>query len=155
MSTYVATEFKTQPGRAEELVAALRQALPDSLAHDGCEAISLRRNQDDPTNIVSLTQWAVAVTTRNTLHGEPKPASPTNSVPCLSRPCPSGTSMRSSALADSARQQAERTPAVPSPLTSAPGQKPVEVRRYQRPELRVSSNRANHCTGHSLAGARR
>ena len=57
MSTYVATEFKTQPGRAEELVAALRQALPDSLAHDGCEAISLRRNQDDPTNIVSLTQW--------------------------------------------------------------------------------------------------
>ena len=57
MSTYVATEFKTQPGRAEELVAALSQALPASLIHDGCQAISLRRNQDDPANIVSFTQW--------------------------------------------------------------------------------------------------
>ncbi len=57
MSTYVATEFKTQPGRAEELVAALSSALPASLIHDGCQAISLRRNQDDPTNLVSFTQW--------------------------------------------------------------------------------------------------
>jgi quinol monooxygenase YgiN len=58
MSTHVVTEFKTKPGRAEELVQILSHALPDSLAHDGCEGIALRRNQDDPTNIVSFTQWA-------------------------------------------------------------------------------------------------
>src|ERR1700690_1469182 len=57
MSTHVVTEFKTKPGRAEALVTILSEALPDSLAHQGCEAISLRRNQDDSTNIVSLTQW--------------------------------------------------------------------------------------------------
>jgi quinol monooxygenase YgiN len=43
---------------ADELVAILTQALPESLAHDGCEAIYLRRDQDDPTHIVSFTQWA-------------------------------------------------------------------------------------------------
>jgi quinol monooxygenase YgiN len=32
--------------------------LPDRLNHDGCEAIHLRRDQDDPTRIVSFTQWA-------------------------------------------------------------------------------------------------
>jgi quinol monooxygenase YgiN len=57
MSTYVVTEFNVQPERTEELVTALSQALPDSLVHDGCEAISLRRNQDDSNNIVSFTQW--------------------------------------------------------------------------------------------------
>lgn len=36
MSTHVVTEFKTKPGRAEELVQILSHALPDSLAHDGC-----------------------------------------------------------------------------------------------------------------------
>ena len=58
MSTHVVTEFKTKPQRAEELVHILNQSLPDSLVHDGCEAIALRRNQDDTTNIVSFTQWA-------------------------------------------------------------------------------------------------
>jgi quinol monooxygenase YgiN len=47
MSTHVVTEFKTKPGRAEELVQILSHALPDSLAHHGCEGIALRRNQDD------------------------------------------------------------------------------------------------------------
>ncbi len=58
MSTHVVTEFRTEPGRAEELVSILCEVLPDSLAHEGCEAISLRRNQDDATNIFSFTQWA-------------------------------------------------------------------------------------------------
>jgi quinol monooxygenase YgiN len=74
MSTYVVTEFTTKPGRAEELVTILSEVLPDSLAHDGCEAISLRRNQDHATNIVSFTQWA--------------------SRRHYDSPCPSGISMR-------------------------------------------------------------
>lgn len=58
MNTHVVTEFTTRPGRAADLIEILTEVLPDSLAHDGCEAISLRHNQDDPTNIVSFTEWA-------------------------------------------------------------------------------------------------
>jgi quinol monooxygenase YgiN len=58
MSTHVVTTQKARPDKADELVAILTQVLPESLAHDGCEAIHLRRDQDDPTRIVSFTQWA-------------------------------------------------------------------------------------------------
>jgi len=37
----------TKPGRAAELLAALQRALPDTLAHGGCEEIRLCRDQDD------------------------------------------------------------------------------------------------------------
>jgi quinol monooxygenase YgiN len=57
MSVHVATEFKTKSHYADSLIAALAEALPDSLSHDGCEAISLRRDQDDPNHVVSFTQW--------------------------------------------------------------------------------------------------
>ena len=58
MSTHVVTGFKAQAGRADEVVAILSHVLPESLEHDGCEVISLRRGQDDPRHIVSFTQWA-------------------------------------------------------------------------------------------------
>ncbi|WP_217551107.1 putative quinol monooxygenase [Streptomyces sp. GbtcB6] len=58
MSVYVTTELKTRPEHTEQAVNKLREALPESLDHDGCEAIHLRRDQDDPTHIVSFTQWA-------------------------------------------------------------------------------------------------
>jgi quinol monooxygenase YgiN len=57
MSVHVTTELKTKPEHTEEVVAALSEALPHSLEHDGCEAIHLRRDQDDPSHIVSFTQW--------------------------------------------------------------------------------------------------
>ena len=58
MSVHVATEFKTKDQHVEGLIAALAQVLPDSLNHDGCQAISLRRDQDDANHVVSFTQWA-------------------------------------------------------------------------------------------------
>ncbi|HEX4219548.1 MAG TPA: antibiotic biosynthesis monooxygenase family protein [Acidimicrobiales bacterium] len=58
MSVHVTTELKTKPEHTEDVVAALSEALPHSLDHDGCEAIHLRRDQDDPSRIVSFTQWA-------------------------------------------------------------------------------------------------
>jgi hypothetical protein len=47
MSTHVVTGFKAQAGRADEVVAILSHILPESLEHDGCEVISLRRGQGD------------------------------------------------------------------------------------------------------------
>jgi quinol monooxygenase YgiN len=59
MSAHVVTELKTRPEHTEQVVSTLRKVLPDSLVHDGCVwAICLRRDQDDPTRIVSFTQWA-------------------------------------------------------------------------------------------------
>lgn len=46
---------------ADEHVDLLGRVLPDNLSHDGCEAISVERNQDDRSNVVSLTRWPVRV----------------------------------------------------------------------------------------------
>jgi quinol monooxygenase YgiN len=58
MSVHVTTELKTRPENTEAVIAALSEALPYRLEHDGCEAIHLRQSQDDPAHIVSFTQWA-------------------------------------------------------------------------------------------------
>jgi quinol monooxygenase YgiN len=58
VSTHVVTEFRTRPGQADDLVEELARQVPDSLVHDGCEDIALRRNEDDPDNIISFTRWA-------------------------------------------------------------------------------------------------
>lgn len=58
MSVHVTTEFRIKERFADDVVAALTHALPDSLDHAGCEAISLRRDQDDANHVVSFTQWA-------------------------------------------------------------------------------------------------
>jgi heme-degrading monooxygenase HmoA len=50
--------FHTKPGRAAELISTLRQVLPDTLAHDGCQEIRLWRDQDDEDRVVSATRWA-------------------------------------------------------------------------------------------------
>jgi quinol monooxygenase YgiN len=57
VSTHVVTDFRTKPGKADELIAILAAASPDSLTHHGCEAIRIRREQDDPSHVVSFTQW--------------------------------------------------------------------------------------------------
>ena len=58
MSVHVTTQMKTRPEHTNQVIDALREALPDSLQHNGCEAIHLRQEQDNPSNIVSFTQWA-------------------------------------------------------------------------------------------------
>jgi quinol monooxygenase YgiN len=58
MSVHVTTQLRTRPEHTETVIAALCQALPHSLQHEGCEAIHLRQDQDDPANIISFTQWA-------------------------------------------------------------------------------------------------
>jgi quinol monooxygenase YgiN len=57
MSVYVITEFHARPGSSGKLIDLLRRLVPESLEHDGCEGVAIRHNQDDPDNIISLTQW--------------------------------------------------------------------------------------------------
>jgi quinol monooxygenase YgiN len=58
MSVHVTTQLKTRAEHTNHVIEALCEALPHSLKHDGCEAIHLRQQQDNPSNIVSFTQWA-------------------------------------------------------------------------------------------------
>ena len=57
MSIQATNTFHTKPGRAIELIATLRQVLPDTLTHSGCEEIRLWRDQDDQDKVVSATRW--------------------------------------------------------------------------------------------------
>jgi quinol monooxygenase YgiN len=68
MSTNVMSTLRARTDTANEVIALLTRALPDSLAHDGCEAIHLRRDQDDPNHIVSFTSAAVLIRNNRPVH---------------------------------------------------------------------------------------
>ena len=57
MSTHVVNEFHAKPGRAGDVLALLLELSPESRGRLGCEAISIRRNQDDPDNLIGDTRW--------------------------------------------------------------------------------------------------
>ena len=57
MGINIITEHRTQDGRSDKLIALLRVLLPESLKHGGAEEISIRQNQDDPTDIISVQRW--------------------------------------------------------------------------------------------------
>jgi quinol monooxygenase YgiN len=60
MGINILTEFKVKPGRERDLIDLLKRLLPESKRHagDSIESISIRQNQDDPSDIVSAQHWA-------------------------------------------------------------------------------------------------
>jgi quinol monooxygenase YgiN len=57
MSINIITQFKSKPGRADDLIALIRKLLPESLLHAGCEEVAIRQNQDEPDDIISAQKW--------------------------------------------------------------------------------------------------
>jgi quinol monooxygenase YgiN len=57
MSTFVTNEFHAKPGRGGDVLALLLELSSESALRPGCEHISIRRNQDDPDNVIGVTQW--------------------------------------------------------------------------------------------------
>jgi quinol monooxygenase YgiN len=57
MSTHVVTEFHAQPGRGDDVEHLLIEILGDSLQREGCEAITIVRDQDDPEHVAGFTRW--------------------------------------------------------------------------------------------------
>jgi quinol monooxygenase YgiN len=57
MSTIVTNEFHAKRGRGDDVLALLLQLAPESNGQPGCESISIRRNQDDPENVIGDTRW--------------------------------------------------------------------------------------------------
>ncbi|HEY2214711.1 MAG TPA: antibiotic biosynthesis monooxygenase [Acidimicrobiales bacterium] len=58
MSTIVTNEFHAKNGRGDDVLDLLLKLAPESNGRPGCESISIRRNQDDPENVVGDTQWS-------------------------------------------------------------------------------------------------
>ena len=58
MSTHVVNELHALPDRADDVLNLLVELSPVSRTRPGCEAISVRRNQDDPTVLIGDTRWA-------------------------------------------------------------------------------------------------
>jgi len=57
MSTLVITQLFARPGRGGDVADLLLEILGESLEHEGCEAIRIIRDQDDPDHVAGLTQW--------------------------------------------------------------------------------------------------
>ena len=57
MSVHVITAFHATPDHHDDLIALLGRSIPDSRAHEGCEDIRIRQDQDDPARVLSLTTW--------------------------------------------------------------------------------------------------
>jgi quinol monooxygenase YgiN len=57
MSVMVLLEVQVKPEAVDEIKAAMKQALPDTRAFDGCQRVTMYSNQDDPTNMVLVEQW--------------------------------------------------------------------------------------------------
>jgi quinol monooxygenase YgiN len=57
MSVNIITQFKTKPGRSNDLISLIRQWLPESLEQPGCEEVAVRQNQDEPDDVISAQRW--------------------------------------------------------------------------------------------------
>ena len=57
MSTFVTNELHAKPGRGGDVLALLLELATESAGRPGSEAISIRRNQDDPDVVMGVTQW--------------------------------------------------------------------------------------------------
>jgi quinol monooxygenase YgiN len=59
MGINILTEFKVRHGCENEVIELLKRLLPESRRHasEVIEEISIRQNQDDPTDIVSAQRW--------------------------------------------------------------------------------------------------
>jgi quinol monooxygenase YgiN len=58
MSIQVVLELQAAAGKADELKAALKEALGDTRARKGCESVTVHQDQDTPNTIVLLERWA-------------------------------------------------------------------------------------------------
>ncbi|HLW96610.1 MAG TPA: antibiotic biosynthesis monooxygenase [Solirubrobacteraceae bacterium] len=57
MTTLVLFEADALAGKAEELTTLFEEVLVDTRAYDGCEGVTVHRDQDAPDRLVLLERW--------------------------------------------------------------------------------------------------
>ena len=57
MSLFVVIDTQVKPEALEQVKAALKAALPDTRAFDGCQGVDCYENTEDPNNLIIIDQW--------------------------------------------------------------------------------------------------
>lgn len=57
MAMHVTLELTATEGRADELIAVLKKHLPDTRARQGCQFVTVHRDQADPHKVVLIERW--------------------------------------------------------------------------------------------------
>ena len=57
MSVLILLELTTKPGNANDLTNWLRDELHHTRGADGCNGMTVHKNQDDPNNMVMVENW--------------------------------------------------------------------------------------------------
>ena len=57
MSVLVLLQFKAKPENADDISKYMKDALPDTRGFDGCNSITVHRDQDDSNNMVIVEDW--------------------------------------------------------------------------------------------------
>lgn len=57
MSFHVTLELTAADGKADELLAVFKRILPDTRARQGCEFVTVHRDQENPNQIVLIERW--------------------------------------------------------------------------------------------------
>jgi len=57
MAVLVLVEAKVKPESIDDMKSMLKQALPDTRAHDGCQGLTVYSNLDDSNNLVLVEHW--------------------------------------------------------------------------------------------------
>jgi quinol monooxygenase YgiN len=58
MSIGVIVDFQFKPGGAASLIETMKERLPSTRSHDGCEMVELYVDHDDPNHLVLMERWA-------------------------------------------------------------------------------------------------
>ena len=58
MSILVLFEMDAAPGRLDDLTAMLAEQLPDTRRFDGCESVTVHRDQDAPDRLTLVERWS-------------------------------------------------------------------------------------------------
>lgn len=57
MSVLILVDVKIKPQSFDDLKNWMRNNLHDTRAFDGCNGITIQRNQDDPNNVIFVEDW--------------------------------------------------------------------------------------------------
>jgi len=58
MSILVLLEIHAKEGKGDEMIAILARSLHDTRARQGCEGVTVHREQDHPDTVLLVERWA-------------------------------------------------------------------------------------------------
>jgi quinol monooxygenase YgiN len=57
VATTVILEVPVQPGKADDMISAFDEILPDTRSFKGCQGVTVHRDAADPNTLVLIEHW--------------------------------------------------------------------------------------------------